>query len=30
MEIEAKDKSEVLELLYHQYGYKVVNGLKIK
>ena len=29
MEIEAKEKSEVLELLYHQYKYKVVNGLKI-
>ena len=29
MEIEAKEKSEVLELLYHQYKYKVINGLKI-
>ena len=29
MEIQAKDKSEVEERLKLQYGYKVINGLKI-
>ena len=30
MEIQAKDKSEVEERLRWQYGYEVINGLKIK
>lgn len=30
MEIQAKDKSEIEERLRWQYGYEVINGLKIK
>jgi hypothetical protein len=28
--VEAKSASEIEEILRHQYGYKVINGLKIR
>lgn len=30
LEIEAKSASEIEEILRYQYGYKVINGMKIR